>query len=457
MKDRLKSEWWDVAVRDHRKKITTAVILMFLFLILLSAAILALFATTEKKWNIQQAQYVMTSEISKLQYAIDSRLLSTEILEMIVVNNHGTVKEFDSIARQLYVDDPAIRSLQLAPDGVITYVYPLEGNEEAFGSLFDDPDRRVEAEFARDTGKMTLAGPFELYQGGLGLVARNPIYLEGPEGETVFWGFSVAILNVPEIFNKAELANLSQQGYDYQIWRIQPDNGERQIITGSTKGDMSSAIEDEISVPNGVWSFRMLPKTGWISSTYIVKGSIIALTIDLLLTLVLAGILTISQQKRKLAELVNTDFLTGLYNARYFMATMKKLYDQERPFGILYMDLNKFKAVNDRYGHDVGDKLLIEVGGRLKGSLSKDSFVFRIGGDEFSVVIAEDNSRAYYDALIEQLEKQIAEPYHFSDITLYPGISCGYSRYPEDQKDVEGLIREADRNMYAAKKKAVSG
>ena len=91
-------------------------------------------------------------------------------------------------AERLYEHAPAIRSLQLAPDGIVTYVYPLEGNENAFGSLFDHPERRAEAEYARDTGKMTLSGPYGLSQGGLGLVARKPIYLDNEGREHTFWG-----------------------------------------------------------------------------------------------------------------------------------------------------------------------------------------------------------------------------------------------------------------------------
>lgn len=128
----------------------------------------------------------MLSEISKIQYAIDSRLLSAEIFEMIIVNNHGTITEFEMTAERLYENDPAIRCLQLAPDGIVTYVYPLEGNENAFGSLFDHPERRAEAEYARDTGKMTLSGPYELSQGGLGLVARKPIYLDNERRDLLF-------------------------------------------------------------------------------------------------------------------------------------------------------------------------------------------------------------------------------------------------------------------------------
>ncbi|WP_349768896.1 diguanylate cyclase domain-containing protein [Hungatella hominis] len=398
-----------------------------------------------------QAEYIMASEISKVQYAIDSRLLNTEILEMIIVNNHGTVTDFEMIAERLYENDPAIRCLQLAPDGNVTYVYPLEGNESAFGSLFDHPDRRSEAMYARDTGKMTLAGPYELSQGGLGLVARNPIYLENRHQEGTFWGFSVVVLNVPEIFNKAELESLSDQGYSYRIYRVRPENEEVQIISSNTESDMRDAVEGEITVPNGTWYLSLRPKIGWVSWKNIVLESMVALILNTLLLLLTYGGLTIVQQKKKMTELANTDPLTGLYNVRYFMTTIKQLYECRQSFGVLYLDLNKFKEVNDQYGHDTGDKLLVEVAARIGDCLKKEDILFRIGGDEFCIVVMDTNSGDFYDALIRRIVERISRPYAVADIVLYPGISCGYSRFPEDQSDIEKLIQEADRNMYTMK------
>ena len=85
--------------------------------------------------------------------------------------------------------------------------------------------------------------------------------------------------------------------------------------------------------------------------------SIAAVLIDVLLILLVYGGWTILRQKRKMTELANTDPLTGLYNVRRFMSIMKQLHENKQPFGVLYLDLNKFKEVNDQYGHDAGDKI----------------------------------------------------------------------------------------------------
>ena len=128
---------------------------------------------------------------------------------------------------------PLFAAYRWPPKGVVKYVYPVKGNEEAFGNLFTDPGRKEEAEYAKDTGNMTIAGPFELYQGGMGVVVRRPIFLT-QNNQKSFWGFAIAVMDVPEIFDKAGLQELKKEGYLYQISRIMED-GSKQLIAGSKK------------------------------------------------------------------------------------------------------------------------------------------------------------------------------------------------------------------------------
>ena len=93
----------------------------------------------------------------------------------------------------------------------------------------------------------------------------------------------------------------------------------------------------------------------------------------------------------------------------------------------------------------------MEVAARIGDCLKKEDILFRIGGDEFCIVVMDTNSGDFYDALIRRIVERISRPYAVADIILYPGISCGYSRFPEDQSDIEKLIQEADRNMYTMK------
>lgn len=433
--------------RSHKLLIVAVVLILSLSI---TAGIVAWSAKNQRDRNIEHAGYILESEANKIQYSIDSRLMKLEILEMMVLDHNGGTASFENIAGRLYEGDPSLRSLQLAPGGNVTHVYPVEGNEEAYGDIFSDPDRWEEAEYARNTGNMTLAGPFELYQGGLGVVVRRPIYLEAEDGGKKFWGFAIAVMDVPEIFDKADLGELSREGYLYQITRLTED-GENQIIVENGKAMPSDAVESDIQVPGSVWTLSIVPEKGWLPwrDVFVMGG--LGLVINLLIALTAYYFITAEGQKKTLKHLANTDPLTGLYNERFLGNALKKLGAEREPFGLLFLDLNKFKDINDTHGHDIGDKVLTSTAQRIQGCLSGDDMVFRVGGDEFSAIIIGEHSAAFYQTLLRQIQKAIEQPLDIDGMTLCFGISCGWARYPEDCQDIERLLKAADQKMYEQK------
>lgn len=437
---------------DTHKKKRFILTLFSLFLAAASVGIIFVLFHIQKRESIRHAGYVVTGEISKLQYSIDSHLLNAEILEMIVINDQGVVKDFNSIAKRLYANDPSIRSLQLAPDGVVTYVYPLEGNEDAFGDLFSDPERKTEAEYARDTGEMTLAGPFELAQGGMGMVARRPIYLRDDQGKESFWGFSIVIMDVSNVFQATDLESLSSQGYNYRIWRTNPDTKQVQVIVENTSEPFSDALEETIQVPGGTWTLSLTQRGGWVPLELLIIESVVALIIILLLILVFHNILTILHQKVELSEQANTDQLTGLHNDRFFAAMSKRLTADNTPFVLFYLDLDKFKQINDQYGHDVGDKLLKETAFRIRTCIRNQDMASRIGGDEFNVLVLHEYDPLFFDSLAKRMQTAISQPFQCDDVILTPKASIGYAAFPSEESELEKLIRLADQRMYSAKK-----
>ncbi len=426
-----------------------AVLGVFLLFASLSAFAVVQINDAQKMRNLEHGRYLLESEANKLQYSIDSRLLKLEILEMMVIENEGMIHDFENTAKQLYDSDSSIRSIQMAPKGVVEYVYPLKGNEEAFGDLFSDPDRKEEAEYARDTGNMTMAGPFELYQGGMGVIVRRPIYLT-QNNQKEFWGFAIAVMDVPEIFDKAGLQQLNKEGYLYQISRTMED-GSKQIISGSKKIAVQDAIEIEIDVPGSKWKLAICPAEGWISKKSLAVKVFVALIFDILAALLAFYFITSERQKKDLDLLAHTDPLTRLYNERYLTSKLKELICAGKPFCLLYLDLNKFKEVNDSYGHDVGDKLLTVVANRIQTSIRKEDYACRIGGDEFAVIIDADYEDDFYEVLRERLKKAIEAPFAVEEIRILPTVSCGYARYPYDERNMDKLIKIADQRMYREK------
>lgn len=157
-------------------------------------------------------------------------------------------------------------------------------------------------------------------------------------------------------------------------------------------------------------------------------------------------------KRHELESLANTDGLTGLFNERYFSSVLHRKEQKKLPFVLYYLDLDHFKPVNDTYGHDMGDKLLKAVAERLLKCIRSNDLAFRIGGDEFALIISAEME----DSLCMQTKMRIVQslllPYEIDGKTLHIGASCGYAVYPLETEDTGKIRILADQRMYAEKK-----
>ena len=166
----------------------------------------------------------------------------------------------------------------------------------------------------------------------------------------------------------------------------------------------------------------------------------------------------ITQQRKTeahLSTLAYHDMLTSLPNRQLFDDRLnQEIARAERNstgLGLLFLDLDKFKPVNDRYGHDIGDKLLQQVAVRLKSSLREVDTVSRWGGDEFTVLLPQVADREACEKVAQALIEQISQPFLVDGLHLIIGVSIGISFYPEDGSDALMLLTHADESMYQAK------
>lgn len=166
-------------------------------------------------------------------------------------------------------------------------------------------------------------------------------------------------------------------------------------------------------------------------------------------------LLAISQdigQRVELETMANTDGLTGLFNERYFSSVLHRYEMQAKPFTLFYLDLDRFKPVNDTYGHDMGDKLLKAVAGRLRDCVRQTDFAFRIGGDEFALVMNGNMDDALCHMMIDRIDRTVRLPFGIDDVTIEVGASCGWAVYPDDGGSGEVRIL-ADQRMYECKER----
>jgi len=228
----------------------------------------------QKHMSIQK---VAGSYVSHIRNDLNQALSATYPLGALIRTQQGDVSGFTELATEMLTLYPGIASLQLHPDGILKYVVPMKGNESAIGhNLLLDPERTKEAFLAKDSNKLTLAGPFNLIQGGIGAVARLPIYLDTNKGKQ-FWGFSAALIRFPDVLNATNLPSLAELGIGYQLSRIHPDTGDIQIISTSNTSLIDDAEVFNIAIPNGYWTFQAYPITGWRDYSVLLFGGVIGL------------------------------------------------------------------------------------------------------------------------------------------------------------------------------------
>ena len=210
-----------------------------------------------------RADSLANAVLRKLGGQLDLALSSTYALAALVRQGQGEFPSFPGIAAEMLPLYPGVSSLQLAPNGVLTHIVPVVGNEKAIGhDLLRDPTRTKEAFLARDTRRLTLAGPFNLVQGGVGAVARLPVFLADRNKGEYFWGFTSALIRFPDIL-EGTLDSLAADGYSYELWRLHPDSGERQTIAGRAAWPMRQPVTAVLDVPNGQWQLSIEPAGGW--------------------------------------------------------------------------------------------------------------------------------------------------------------------------------------------------
>lgn len=147
--------------------------------------------------------------------------------------------------------------------------------------------------------------------------------------------------------------------------------------------------------------------------------------------------------------------LTQLTNRTLFTDRSKQAIAHskrnERLVVLSFLDLDNFKPINDNYGHDTGDKILIEVAKRLKATIREEDTASRLGGDEFSLLLGDIDSLAQCEQLLVRIVEEIAKPYIIDEITLEISVSLGATVYPTDNSDFDIFMRHADQVMYQAK------
>lgn len=254
--------------KTNQKTIKLRTALVFCVTFVVAVIFVSILIQNQIKEGKLKATYTAESTVNRIESQLDQYLVASDFLKNIVENGNTLDDQtYSSLCKLLQDDAHVVEAFELAKDGKVSQVYPLEGNEEAIGlDMFTHPERKKEASLAKESGQYTIAGPFELIQGGTGALLFDPVYTKDFNGNKQFWGFSLLVLNWDKFMEKLNLDSLETTGYHYQIWKHNMSTDEDVAITQCSNVNLQFALEVACDVPNDTWYVEISPHNGWISS-----------------------------------------------------------------------------------------------------------------------------------------------------------------------------------------------
>ena len=436
-------------MKSEKRKITAATAGVFFLLAVIYAFTANSAYHRDREKDITQAQLTARVYTGELERDFHQGISVTKALEDVIINGEGVVHDFPAIAENLM--ENYISSIQLAPDGVVTEIYPLKGNEGGLIDLIHDPARGPVVAYGIEHEVITMQGPFNLKQGGSGIAVRDPVFLTDANGDRSFWGFAIAIIKAPDIF-QFDFDSLTSFGYDYILsTTVSPVDDEYKVVT-ATAERLVSPVESTFRAGECNWKLEVAPQNGWRISRESLITSLVGAMLVLLLTVAFAALLIVNAQRSRLRTMAETDPLTGLLNRKGRVERVEKFLNTKAdvPATEVFLDIDDFKIINDMYGHDVGDEVLKNLAKNLTGVFGSAAVVSRTGGDEFGIFIPGKT--------VEQAEPMIRaaseqdQTFTTADGKTYTyTISMGYSDYPAQAKTREELAKNVDSALYNVK------
>ena len=231
------------------------------------------------------ASYTAEDTVRKIETQLGRYLENSEMFKNIISSEHTISDEqFNQLASYMKKNKNVIEAYELAPNGIIKKAYPLKGNEKVIGmNTLELPERQKEANIARKSGEYTIAGPYELKQGGTGALLFDPIYINDGN-EKKFWGFSILVLNWDAFLEELEVDKLEDATYHFKVWK-EGNNGKHVTIMSCGHSSLNHTLSVACEVPNDTWYFEIVPFQGWIPMSYKIFGSIVSVLVAILLSM----------------------------------------------------------------------------------------------------------------------------------------------------------------------------
>lgn len=430
------------------KKKTIVPLIVFLLGICLVGLIVYKIDSHETEQQHIKAQLNATTYGERIKNEITNGIAITDTLKQVLISENGKISQFDTIAENIMSD--VIESIQLAPDGNVTDIYPSEGTEASKIDLLQNKDCSKISCYARDNHVIITQGPFDLKQDGCGIAVRNPVYLKDENNQEYFWGFTIVILRVPDIFSDA-ISALSDFGYEYRLSKTDAPWSDTYKVVYQSDDQLTPTVSYGFTIGEENWTLEVAPESGWRDLRLLVIVGGMFTTVVLLFSGLTRVWLVSKENKNKFQILAHTDSLTDIYN-RYGFDELAERMITKNPkthFVAALLDIDDFKFINDIYGHVYGDRALKSLTDSMKAFFPKNTLLGRNGGDEFCILLPDHTYKEAGELLLQftKLPKTFSckgKEYPFF-------ISLGYAEYPTFASSRSQLMRCADAALYEIK------
>ena len=228
--------------------------------------------------------YMAQSTIKRVKAKLYNYITISDLLGNCIIDGSDMDENtFSELAEKIPNEEGVVKAFELAPEGIITEIYPMQGNSEALGlDVLGEHERKKDAALAKETGEYTLGGPYQLKQGGTGALLFKPVYRTDDSGESSFWGFVLQVIDWDRFMSDINLKSLSEADFSYKIWTYDRNSEDKLILAQSQEDMPEDSLTIECEIPNNTWYFDIVPSNGWVPVSYWILAIVASYVFSLL-------------------------------------------------------------------------------------------------------------------------------------------------------------------------------